>query len=102
MTSNDVKITFVKHENRPERLICDAELEFLEGTLAGLKLVGFCLWGSPDGEVYVTFPSRAFGAGSERRYFDFVRSTDGTPAAAKAIKVTILAAFRAQAAEQVA
>jgi hypothetical protein len=29
-------------------------------------------------EVYVTFPSRAFGAGSERRYFDYLRSVDGT------------------------
>lgn len=102
MTSNDVKIAFVKHENGPERLICDAEIEFPARTLAGLKLVGFSLWRSHEGEVYVTFPSRAFGAGSERRYFEFVRSTDGTGAAAKALKATILAAYKAQPAEQVA
>jgi len=74
----------------------------MEGTLAGLKLVGFSLWSTPEGDVFVTFPSRAFGAGSDRRYFDYLRSTDGTPAATKAMKATILAAYKAQAAEQVA
>ncbi len=50
-----------------ERPVTEAEVHFEEGPLAGAKLVGFCLWKSPEGEVYVTFPSRAFGAGSERR-----------------------------------
>ena len=102
MPSDDVKIAFVKHENGPERLVCDAELQFVEGSLAGLKLVGFSLWSGLEGEVYVTFPSRAFGAGADRRYFDYLRSTDGTAAAAKAMKAMIVAAYKAQATEQVA
>ena len=41
-----------------------------------MKLVGFSLWRSAEGEVYVTVPSRSFGAGGERRFFDFVRAVD--------------------------
>jgi len=74
-----ISVNFVQKENVPERLVCEAEIVFGDecGPLAGMKLVGFSLWRSPDGEVYVTFPSRAFGAGSERRYFDYLRSVDG-------------------------
>jgi len=60
-----MKVQFVQRENGPERLVCEAEVVFDEGgPLTGMKLVGFSLWRSPDGEVYVTFPSRAFGAGN--------------------------------------
>ena len=63
-----MRVQFVEQENGPERLVCEAEIVFEnEGPLSGTKLVGFSLWRSPDGSVYVTFPSRAFGAGSERR-----------------------------------
>jgi hypothetical protein len=51
--------------------VTEAEIHFEEGPLGGARLVGFCLWKSPDGEVYVTFPSphcnisrRASGASS--------------------------------------
>lgn len=73
------KVVFVVNEHRPERQVAEVELHFpmIGGVLEGLKIVGFSLWRSPDSELYVTFPSRAFGAGSERRYFDFVRSVDG-------------------------
>ena len=43
-----------------------------------MKLVGFSLWRSAEGEVYVTFPSRAFGASNDRRYFEFLRSAELT------------------------
>ncbi|HXB57209.1 MAG TPA: hypothetical protein VN461_20765 [Vicinamibacteria bacterium] len=67
--STDVTFNFVQREGGPERLVSEAELVFpaTAGILAGLKLVGFSLWKSPEGEIYVTFPSRAFGAGSDRR-----------------------------------
>ena len=68
-----MKVQFVARENGPERLVTEAEIHFEEGPLAGTRLVGFCLWRSPEGEVYVTFPSRAFGAGNERRFFDYGR-----------------------------
>jgi hypothetical protein len=95
----DVTFTFVPREDGPERLVCEVELVFPStGILAGLKLVGFSLWRSPEGEIYVTFPSRAFGAGNERRFFDYLRSVEGNAAAAKALKEAIIAAYEAQAA----
>ena len=74
-----MRVQFVQKENQPEKLVCEAEVLFEnEGPLTGMKLVGFSLWRSPEGEVYVTFPSRAFGSGNERRYYDYLRSVDGT------------------------
>jgi hypothetical protein len=83
-----MKIEFVKRENGPERLECEAEVVFEEGDgfLAGLRLVGFSLWRSPEGEVYVTFPSRAFGAGSDRKYFDYLREQTFAAGSAKTLK----------------
>jgi len=91
-----MRVVFVEKESAPERLVCDAEIVFEaeSGPLAGMKLVGFSLWRSPEGEVYVTFPSRAFGAGSERRFFDFLRSVEGQAADAKRVKAWILEQFR--------
>ncbi len=89
-----MRVQFVVRENGPERLVTEAEVHFEEGPLAGAKLVGFCLWKSPEGEVYVTFPSRAFGAGSERRYFDYLRSVDGTLDVVKRVKAWILDEYR--------
>ena len=65
---HDIRINFTRRENGPERLVAEAEILFDEPVLSGLKLVGFSLWKSPEGELYVTFPSRAFGTGSERRF----------------------------------
>jgi hypothetical protein len=91
-----MKVQFVQRENGPERLVCEAEVVFDEGgPLTGMKLVGFSLWRSPDGEVYVTFPSRAFGAGNERRYFDFLRPADGLATDARRVKTWILDEFQA-------
>ncbi len=92
----DVSFVFVQRESAPERLVCEAEVVFNSGSLAGMKLVGFSLWKSPEGEVYVTFPSRAFGAGSERRFFDYLRSVDGANGVVKSLKEAIVAAYKAQ------
>jgi hypothetical protein len=90
-----MRVVFVERDNAPERLVCEAEVVFEAeaGPLAGMKLVGFSLWRSPEGEVYVTFPSRAFGSGTERRFFDFLRSVEGTSADAKRVKAWILDAY---------
>lgn len=90
-----MRVQFVERENGPERLVCEAELLFEEGPLAGMKLVGFSLWRGPDGETYVTFPSRAFGAGSDRKYFDYLRSAEGALADARRVKTWILEEYRA-------
>jgi len=92
-----VSVQFVVRESAPERLVCEAELHFGPecGALAGMKLVGFSLWRLPEGEVYVTFPSRAFGTGNGRRFFDFIRSVEGDGADAKRLKAWMLAEFQA-------
>jgi hypothetical protein len=89
-----MRVQFVARENGPERLVCEAEILFGDGALAGMKLVGFSLWKGPDGEVYVTFPSRAFGAGNDRKYFDYLRSVDGTLETVKRIKALIVEEYR--------
>jgi hypothetical protein len=92
-----MRVQFVEKENRPERLVCEAELVFGEeaGPLAGMKLVGFSLWRSPESEVFVTFPSRPIGVGSDRRFFDYLRSAEGVAADVKRVKEWILEEFRA-------
>jgi hypothetical protein len=96
----DVTFNFVNREGGPERLVCEAEVVFpsTAGILAGPKLVGFSLWRSPEGEIYVTFPSRAFGAGQDRRYFDYLRAVGNGAAATTALKEAMVAAYKAQAA----
>ena len=89
-----MQVQFVTRENGPDRLVTEAEVHFDDGPLAGTKLVGFCLWRSPEGEIYVTFPSRAFGAGSERRYFDYLRAVDASGETVKRVKAWILEEFR--------
>jgi hypothetical protein len=93
-----MRVQFVERESGPERLVCEAELIFdeAEEPLTGMKLVGFSLWRSPEGEVFVTFPSRAFGAGGERRYFDYLRSVEGGAAEGKRVKAWILEEFQAR------
>jgi len=79
-----MRVQFVEKVNGPERLVCDAEVLFDEDPLAGMKL-----------DVYVTFPSRAFGAGTERKYFDYLRSAEGLSAEVKRVKDWILGEYRA-------
>lgn len=91
-----MRVDFVSRENGPERLVCEPEIVFeaSDGLLAGLKLTGFSIWRGAEGDLYVTFPSRAFGAGAERRYFDYLRSAEGTSEAVKRAKEWILAEYR--------
>jgi hypothetical protein len=89
-----MRVQFVDKNNGPERLVCEAEVLFDdEGPLLGMKLVGFSLWRSPEGEMYVTFPSRAFGVGGERKFFDYLRSSEGQAQDAKRVKGWILDAY---------
>ena len=90
-----MRVQFVEKVNGPERLVCYAEILFDQDPLAGMKLVGFSLWRSTDGDVYVTFPSRAFGTGSERKFFDYLRSAEGLSAEVKRVKDWILGEYRA-------
>ncbi len=91
-----MRVEFVSRDKGPERLICEAEIVFETGELSGMRLVGFSVWRSPDGSAFVTFPSRAFGAGNDRKYFDYLRSVDGTAEPVRRVKSWILESYRAQ------
>jgi hypothetical protein len=92
-----MRVQFVSKDGGPERLVCDAELVFdsEDGPLSGMKLVGFALWRGPEGDVYVTFPSRSFGSGGERKFFDYLRPVEANPAESRRVKDWILEEFRA-------
>jgi hypothetical protein len=91
-----MRVQFVERLNGPERLLCEAEIVFDEvGPLEGMKLVGFSVWRSQDGDPSVTFPARSFGAGGERRFFDLLRSTEPGGGEVRRVKDWILAEWRA-------
>ena len=85
-----MRVKFVE-KNGPKRLVCDAEVWFEEeaGPLAGMKLVGFSLWRSAEGEVFVSLPSRPFEVEGERRYFELLRSVEGNAADGKRVRAWI-------------
>jgi len=87
-------IRFSHRNNGPERLLAEAEIVFTDGLLAGCKLVGFCVWRGADDVARVTVPSRSYGLGGERRYFDLLRSNTPDNAIPVAnVKAAILNAF---------
>jgi hypothetical protein len=74
-----VTITPNDKQNPPGKL-ADAELHFTEGTLEGLKLIGFSVWERRSGGGRnVTFPARSFSVNGSRRSFALLRPiTDST------------------------
>jgi hypothetical protein len=70
-----VKIVPNDKGNPPGKL-ADAELHFTEGTLEGLKLIGFAVWARKTGNGRnVTFPARQYSVNGERRSFALLRPT---------------------------
>ena len=85
----------------PARLVAEAEIHFGEGLLAGTKLSGFAIWKSPEGELFVTVPSRPFGSGNDRKYYEYVRPIEpGISTAIRGLKAAILAAWSENAAKK--
>ena len=92
-----MRVEFTDRPGGPERLVCDAEVVFDEaGPFEGMKLVGFTLWRSAEGELYVTLPSRSWGVGGERRYFDLLRSVEATGATIARVKAWIVEEWTAR------
>ena len=68
-----IKIT-PNEKGTPPGKLCDAELHFTEGPLAGLKLIGFSCWERRGGTgKNVTFPARQYSVNGERRSFAVLR-----------------------------
>jgi hypothetical protein len=61
-------------KGNPAGKLADAELHFVDGPLAGLKLIGFGIWERKSGTGRnVTFPARQYSVNGERRSFALLR-----------------------------
>jgi hypothetical protein len=89
-----MRVYFRPPRHGHERLLSEAEIHFGEGLLGGTRLLGFGVWRSAEGQLYVTFPSRATIGGAERRYVDYLRSVDGQAESVRRVKAWILAEYR--------
>src|SRR6266487_5770397 len=68
-----IRITPNDKGNPPGKL-ADVELQFTEGALEGLKLIGFSIWERRGGNGRnVTFPARTYAVNGERRSFALLR-----------------------------
>jgi len=68
-----VKIT-ANDKGNPAGKLADAELHFVDGPLAGLKLIGFAIWERRGASGRnVTFPARQYSVNGERRSFALLR-----------------------------
>jgi len=66
----------VSDKGSPPGKLAEAELYFDDGDLEGMKLIGFGVWDRRSGTGRsVTFPSRPYGVGSDRRSFTLLRPT---------------------------
>ncbi len=68
-----VKIVPNDKGNPPGKL-ADAELQFDDGVLEGLKLIGFGIWERKSGgHRNITFPARQYTVNGERRSYALLR-----------------------------
>ena len=89
-----VKILANDKGNPPGKL-ADAELHFTDGSLCGLRLIGFAIWERRTGPGRnVTFPARQYSVNGEKRSLALLRPIVDTTAQ-EAIRDAILAAYEA-------
>ena len=94
-----MEVKFVLNDKgTPAGKLADAELHFVSGPLAGLKLIGFSVWEGKRGGRNVTFPARTYSVNGERRSFSLLRPA-GDSAAHDQLRDRILEAYSAFAAE---
>jgi hypothetical protein len=80
-------------KGNPPGKLADAELQFTDGPLEGLKLLGFSIWETRAGtRRNVTFPARQYSVNGERRSFALLRPISDT-AAYERIRDLVLAAY---------
>jgi len=94
----NIEVKILRNEQRkPAGKLADAEIHFIGGDLAGLKLVGFAVWERREGTGRsVTFPARQFIVHGDRRNFALLRAIDD-PSAQNRVRELVLMAYDAQA-----
>src|SRR5688500_8528463 len=88
----------LRHDrSTPAGKLADAEIHFIDGELAGLKLVGFSIWERRDGSgLSVTFPARQFFFHGDKRNFALLRGIRN-PNAQDRARDLVLRAYEQQA-----
>jgi hypothetical protein len=77
----------------PVGKLADAEIHFIGGELAGLKLIGFGVWTRRDGNGRsVTFPARQFVVHGDKRNFALLHAIDD-PNAQNRVRQLVLQAY---------
>jgi len=80
-------------KGNPPGKLAEAELHFAEGSLNGMKLIGFGIWERRNGSGRnVTFPARQYTVNGERRSFALLRPI-GDPATQDQLREVILQAY---------
>ena len=88
-----IKIVPNDRGNPPGKL-AEAEIQFTDGELQGLKLVGFAVWERKNGPGRsVTFPARSYAVNGERRSFALLRPMSDQPQSQERIRDLILQAY---------
>lgn len=88
-----IKIT-PNDKGNPAGKLADAELHFADGTLQGLKLVGFAIWERRAGSGRsVTFPARNYTVNGDKRSFALLRPAGADSQAQDRLRELILEAF---------
>ena len=73
--------------------LADAELQFTDGSLKGLRLIGFGIWERRGGGGRnVTFPARQYSVNGERRSYGLLRPVTD-PSETDRLRDEILAAY---------
>ena len=83
----------------PAGKLADAELHFDDGSLAGLKLMGFAVWERRNGQGRnVTFPARTYSLNGQSRTFTLLRAI-GDDKSQERVRDLILQAYTQFAAD---
>jgi hypothetical protein len=94
----NIEVKILRNDrSTPAGKLADAEIHFIDGELAGLKLVGFSIWERRDGNgLSVTFPARQFFFHGDKRNFALLRAI-GNPNAQDRVRDLVLRAYEQQA-----
>ena len=96
----NIEVKILRNEQgKPAGKLADAEIHFIDGELAGLKLVGFAIWERRDGNGRrVTFPGRPLIVHGDKRSFELLRAI-GNPNVLDRVRDLVLKTYEQRAAE---
>jgi hypothetical protein len=88
-----IKIT-PNDKGNPAGKLAEAELHFTDGSLQGLKLVGFAIWERRSGGGRnVTFPARNYTVNGDKRSFALLRPSGSDAQGQERLRELILEAL---------